>query len=210
MIEYLRLGGFTMYVLLFLSILGVAVIIDRGIYFLRLRSPHVNILTKKIENLMKEQNINDAIDICKKINSPILKTAEKIIILIQRKNHTDNIYVNDTIKELILENELEMERNMWLLNISAKVSPLAGLLGTVTGMIKSFSVIAVEGVGNPLLLAEGISQALITTATGLSVAIPCLIMYNLFTSRIERTTTRSEKLCTKLLNITRNLEKSGE
>ncbi len=208
--EYIKLGGFTMYILLFLSIMGVSVILERGLYFLKIRSKKVNHLTKDIESLIQEKNFNKALIICADIKSPILRTAKQIITLIKHKEHRDNKKVDDKIKELILEHELEMEKNMWLLNISAKVSPLAGLLGTVTGMIKAFSVIATEGVGNPQILAEGISQALITTSSGLSVAIPCIIMYNLFSSRIERTTTRSEKLSTKLINITRDIESRNE
>lgn len=204
--EYLKLGGVTMYILIALSVLGVAVIIERGVYFIKLNSRKVNTLTAQIVNLIEIKEFSKAQKLCSKVSNPILKTAEKIISLIEEKKYKNEVYVNDTIKELILEHELEMENNMWLLNISGKISPLAGLLGTVTGMIKAFSVIAIEGVGDPQILAEGISQALITTAAGLTVAIPCLIMYNLFVNRIERTTTKSEKLSSKLLNIARNIE----
>ncbi|MGD8240149.1 MAG: MotA/TolQ/ExbB proton channel family protein, partial [Armatimonadota bacterium] len=72
------------------------------------------------------------------------------------------------------------------LSTVANISPLLGFLGTVTGMIKAFAAVAAEGLGDPTTVAAGISEALITTATGLIIAIPCFAAYNYFVSRVNR------------------------
>ena len=79
-----------------------------------------------------------------------------------------------------------LERNLYVLTTAATVSPLLGLLGTVLGMIKTFQAASISGLGNPQMLAEGISEALYNTAGGLLVAIPCIIANNHFRSRVER------------------------
>ena len=81
-----------------------------------------------------------------------------------------------------------MRRNCKVLSVVASVSPLLGLLGTVLGMIKAFMTVASreEALGRTELLASGIYQALVTTATGLSIAIPALVLYHLFADKIER------------------------
>lgn len=79
-----------------------------------------------------------------------------------------------------------LERNLYVLTTAATVAPLLGLLGTVLGMIKTFQAASMSGLGNPQMLAEGISEALYNTAGGLLVAIPCIIANNHFRSRVDR------------------------
>ncbi len=87
----------------------------------------------------------------------------------------------------------ELERYLNALGTIAAISPLMGLLGTVIGMIKVFAAITASGVGNPGVLAGGISEALITTAAGLSVAIPALIAYGYLRARVEALVVQMEK-----------------
>jgi biopolymer transport protein ExbB len=93
----------------------------------------------------------------------------------------------------------ELERYLNPLGTIAAISPLLGLLGTVTGMIEVFAAITANGVGNPGVLAGGISEALITTAAGLSVAIPSLIGYRYLRGRIDGLVVRMEKEAIKFL-----------
>ena len=79
-----------------------------------------------------------------------------------------------------------LESNLYILTTAATVAPLLGLLGTVLGMIKTFQAASISGLGNPQMLAEGISEALYNTAGGLLVAIPCIMANNHFRSRVER------------------------
>ena len=94
-----------------------------------------------------------------------------------------------------------MERNLNTLGTIAAISPLIGLLGTVVGMIKVFAVITAEGVGNPETLAGGISEALITTAAGLVVAIPSLIFYRYYRGKINKLVVGMEEQAMKLIEI---------
>ncbi len=87
----------------------------------------------------------------------------------------------------------ELERYLNTLGTIAAISPLLGLLGTVIGMVQVFAAITTHGVGNPAVLADGISQALITTAAGLSVAIPALIGYRYLRGRVDALVVEMEK-----------------
>ena len=95
----------------------------------------------------------------------------------------------------------ELERYLTALGTIASVSPLLGLLGTVVGMIKAFTVLMAEGAGNANNLAGGISTALITTAGGLSVAIPALAFYRFFLRRVDDLIVTMEQEASKLLEI---------
>jgi biopolymer transport protein ExbB len=93
----------------------------------------------------------------------------------------------------------ELERYLNPLGTIAAISPLLGLLGTVSGMIRSFTAITAQGVGNPTVLAGGISEALITTAAGLTVAIPSLIAYRYLRGRVDGLVIKMEKESMKFL-----------
>jgi len=103
----------------------------------------------------------------------------------------------------------ELERYINTLGTIASISPLLGLLGTVIGMVKVFSAITVAGVGNPSVLAGGISEALITTAGGLAVAIPVQIAYNYFMSRINKFVRDIETSTNMLLETFGEMQRSG-
>jgi biopolymer transport protein ExbB len=95
----------------------------------------------------------------------------------------------------------DLERYLTSLGIIASISPLIGLLGTVVGMIKVFTALMLEGAGNANVLAGGISQALITTAAGLSVAIPALIFHRFFLRRVDELMVTMEQEAGKLVDI---------
>ena len=80
----------------------------------------------------------------------------------------------------------ELSKSMRSISVAASVAPLLGLLGTVSGMVHTFEIIEMFGFGNPVLLADGISEALLTTQAGLLVAFPLMLAYNHLSSRIER------------------------
>lgn len=106
-------------------------------------------------------------------------------------------------KEVAIQQLRYLERNMWLISVAAHVAPLVGLLGTVTGMIKAFQAVALYGTGDPAVLAKGISEALYTTAGGLFVAIPAMILYNYYNKKIDSIVSDIEQSSTELLNYFR-------
>ncbi len=112
--------------------------------------------------------------------------------------------LKESIEERGREVVHELERFLDTLGTIASVSPLLGLLGTVIGMIKVFTAITIHGVGNPGTLANGISQAMITTAAGLSVAIVSLIFYRFFRRRVDSIVVEMEREAIKMVDVIHN------
>ncbi|MGL5982643.1 MAG: MotA/TolQ/ExbB proton channel family protein, partial [Cetobacterium sp.] len=121
--------------------------------------------------------------------------------LIRYCNLQDFKNSDELLREIELEEMDSLEKNNYLLGIIAYTSPMIGLLGTVTGMIEAFGKIAVSGAGDPNAVAGGISQALLTTAAGLIIAIPSIIAYNIFNKKIELISLEVEKIITSIVNI---------
>jgi biopolymer transport protein ExbB len=115
--------------------------------------------------------------------------------------HHEREVMKESIEETGRHVVHELERYLNSLGTIAAISPLLGLLGTVIGMIKVFSVITAEGVGNPAVLAGGISEALITTAAGLSVAIPSLMFYRYFRGHIDGLVVFMEQEAIKMVEV---------
>jgi biopolymer transport protein ExbB len=113
--------------------------------------------------------------------------------------HRDHEVIKEAIQDSGRHVVHELERYLNSLGTIAAISPLLGLLGTVFGMIQVFAAITAHGVGNPAVLAGGISQALITTAAGLSVAIPALIGYRYLRGRVDALVVHMEKEAIKLI-----------
>ena len=109
--------------------------------------------------------------------------------------------MKESIEEVASHEVHEMERYMSVLGSIAAISPLLGLLGTVFGMIKVFTAIVLQGTGNAAVLAGGISEALLTTAAGLCVAIPSLFFHRFLTRRIEEISVFMEQEAIKLVDV---------
>jgi len=183
-IQLLLAGGPVMYPLFLCSVVAIALII----YFAfslrekRMLSPS---LISYVESALSKGDIDGAITSCKNSKSEVAsillsgleandRPVEKIREIMERKG------------ALILR---DIRRNIEYLNIIGVVAPMLGLLGTVMGMIVSFNIIAFKaGLGNPKLLAGGISQALVTTATGLPIGILAMSFYIYFRERLGRIT----------------------
>ncbi len=116
------------------------------------------------------------------------------------RNHPREI-MKETIEDTGRQVVLELERYLNTLGTIAAIAPLLGLLGTVIGMIKVFAAITTQGVGNPSALAGGISEALITTAAGLVVAIPSLMFYRYFRGRVDELVVHMEQEAMKIVDV---------
>jgi biopolymer transport protein ExbB len=117
--------------------------------------------------------------------------------------------MKESIREVGQHVVHQLERYLNTLGTIASITPLLGLLGTVIGMIKVFAVITAEGVGDPAVLASGISEALITTAAGLSVAIPSLMFYRYFRGRVDGLVVSMEQESLKMIEALQGLRKIG-
>ena len=115
--------------------------------------------------------------------------------------HSSREIMKESIEEAGRHVVHSLERYLNTLGTIAAIAPLLGLLGTVIGMIKVFAVITVQGIGNPGVLASGISEALITTAAGLTVAIPTLIFYRYFRGKIDGLVVDMEQEALKMIEV---------
>ena len=176
MYTYFVEGGIMMWLLAALSIVGLGTILERTAYFMKNEQGITTEFKEEIVNLVRAEKENEAIALCDKTNNSVSRTVKSILLAYRNEN---DLYESKEklMKEKALEQIENLERRLSILGIVAYISPMAGLLGTVLGMIKSFKAIALQGAGDPNVVANGISEALLSTAAGLFIAIPAIIAY---------------------------------
>jgi biopolymer transport protein ExbB len=203
MYQYFIEGGMMMWLLGALSILGLGTILERTAYFLKNERDLKGNFKDEIIKLVRAGEEEEAIKLCEKTNNSVSRTVKSILLAYKYEN---DMYESKEklMKEKALEQIENLERRLSILGIVSYISPMAGLLGTVLGMIKSFKAIAIQGAGDPNVVANGISEALITTAAGLLIAIPAIIAYNLFNRKADKIMMEIEKTSTALINIKKN------
>jgi biopolymer transport protein ExbB len=182
--EYFRQGGMWMYPLLFFSIIALACIIERSIVFAKAKVNVNEFLTKIRKSLLVNGDIKEAIKVCEQYRGPVASVTKAGLLRYGTGNTQEDI--EKTIENAALYELDRLEKRLGVLATTANVAPMLGFLGTVTGMIKSFATLAEQGLTNPAAVAVGISEALITTATGLIIAIPAQLAYNWFTTKVTR------------------------
>ncbi len=182
------------------SIFAVAIILERIFFYLTIRTNKTSLLFKTLE-LTKRGKITEAIELCQK--NPFFAT--NIIKAGLSQNQRPKKTIEEAMENTSLYEIPKLEKNLNFLGTIAHVTPLLGLLGTVIGMVSCFYTIEqvsqTAGMVNPTDLAGGIWTALITTAAGLSVAIPSYIMYNYFIHKVRTLTLIAERASTELLEI---------
>jgi biopolymer transport protein ExbB len=171
-----------MYPLLFFSVLAATVAIERFIVFSKAKLNVSDFLTKIRKALLVNRNVKEAIKICEQNKGPVASVMKAGLL---RYGHPRED-IEKTIENAALYELDRLEKRLGVLATTANVAPMLGFLGTVAGMIKSFATLAEQGLTNPAAVAVGISEALITTATGLIIAIPAQLVYNWYTTKITR------------------------
>ena len=180
MFEFIVQGGTVMYILLASSVLALTIIFERS-WSLRRSVVLPGNDIRDIEAAVRGGDVESAVKICSDNN-----TAMSRILWVALKNRgVQRSVMKEILEEIGRQEVAHLERYIGVLGVIAAIAPLLGLLGTVIGMIEVFQVISLEGVGKADILAGGISKALLTTAAGLSVAIPALVAYRLFEARVN-------------------------
>jgi len=198
-------GGILMYPIIFCSIVALAVFLER-IWVLRRKRVIPEEFIRNVEDLIRKQKISEAIFLCQGDTSSIGK-----IFLAGLKNAGRGMWlVKEAIEERGGREAAILEKHVGILSTIANLTPLLGLLGTVSGMIKTFNVISVQGVGNPGPLAGGIAEALITTASGLSVAIPTLVCHRVVKDKAKSLIFEMEENSVKLVELMENTNQQAE
>ena len=204
-IELFLKGGWVMYPLLALSLMSAVFIIER-LFVLRKAKINVNeFLAKLRKALIVNRSIRDAVKVCEQYQGPVASIMKAGLL----KHGQPREDIEKTIENAALYEMGRLERGLVVIATVANVAPLLGFFGTVWGMIKSFDALAEAGLSNPGLVAAGISEALITTAGGLAVAIPAQLFYNFFMNRINKFVRDIEASTNMLLETFGEMERGG-
>ena len=146
----------------------------------------------------------EAVSICEEAGGPLANVVKAGLLRYSQVMIEEKDISKDDIIEAIDEASMlevpQFERNMVVLATVYQVSPMFGLFGTVTGMVRAFTAIALKGTGDPQLLAGGISEALLTTVIGLAIAIPVMIFYQYFLSVVDRRVLEIQTVSTDIVN----------
>ncbi len=206
MLELIKAGGWVMWPIILCSVISLAIIAER---FWSLRKNRI-IPKNLVATVYQWEKVGHLDD--KRIYQ-LSKSSHLGRILaagLVNRKHSREI-MKETIEEVARHVAHDLDRFLNALGTIASVSPLLGLYGTVLGMIKVFAVITTQGVGDPSILADGISTALITTAAGLSVAIPTLMFHRYFRGRVEELVITMEQEALKMVEVMHGLrEREGD
>lgn len=205
MLEIVKAGGWLMLPIITCSMVALAIVVERFWTLYRKRVMPVQ-LVGKIWQLSQKGQLTDKRILEFRDGSPLGKILASGLL--------NRRYAREIMKEAIEETGRhvahELERFLNSLGTIAAITPLLGLLGTVVGMIQVFTAITSIGVGDPSQLAGGISQALLTTAAGISVAIPSLIFYRYFRGRVNELIVDMEAEAMKLVEIMHGERRQGD
>jgi biopolymer transport protein ExbB len=197
----MEVGGFLMWILLAMSIISLGIILERVTFFIRNEKSHNKLFKSEIIMALAENNKDKAIELCRHEKNSIGISIKKF--LLRCKNGKDFHHYEQLIKEIEIEEIGKLESRLHVLAIAGYIAPMIGLLGTVVGMIDAFTNLSKFGAGDPAIVADGISKALITTAAGLSIAIPSIVVYNLLNKKIESIEDEIDKIATSIIDIIR-------
>jgi biopolymer transport protein ExbB len=199
MLWIMQKGGPLMYPIFACSVLALGIFLERLLTFVRVRRG-TDILVREVESLVINKRIDEALIVCQRTGTPL----SRILIAALRLAGRSREEIKIAVDEVGSREAAPLERYLGLLGTIATISPLLGLLGTVLGMIEAFNVISVQGVGTPATLGGGISQALITTAAGLSVAIPVILLHKYLSSRVDRVILEMETCSLHIVDLLRD------
>ncbi|MBK1717498.1 MotA/TolQ/ExbB proton channel family protein [Thiocystis violacea] len=206
MLDLIYAGGWLMVPIIACSIIATAIVIERAWTLRRARIMPEN-LVARIWQLHREKALTDDLILEIRDSSPLGRILAAGLI----NRHHSHAVMKEAIHDSGRHVVARLERFLNTLGTVASVAPLLGLLGTVLGMIDVFGVIMEVGSGNAGVLAGGISKALITTAAGLSVAIPALMFHRFFDNKVDRLAMDMEEQALRLVEVLKGRrEASGE
>ena len=200
----MRAGGPLMWPIILCSIVALGITVER-LWTLQARRVMPAGLLEKVWQLVDANQINDKVIASLQRNSPLGRLLAAGLASRHRPREQMMERLEDTGRHVVHE----LERFLNTLGTIAGVTPLIGLLGTVTGIIKAFNAISAGGMGDPKMLSGGISEALITTAAGLLVAIPSLIAYRYLRGRVDGIVIDMEKSAIALTDALEAAESRG-
>lgn len=194
--ETLASGGVVMIPLLLIAAAAVTLIVERFLFIRREKKEDPEKLTKEVIAHCRNNEHARALELCARSRGPMGRVLERTL----RAGSPRRKEMEDSLQEAMLRELPRLERFLTAISILAAVSPLLGLLGTVSGMISTFRTITLYGTGDPRLLSGGISEALITTQVGLIIAIPLLLFHGFLAGGVDQITSGMEKGAVSFIN----------
>lgn len=197
MVNYIVRGGWVMIPLLACSVLAVAISLERLWYLLRTRIDTEDLM-EDVKLALGQGKVLEAMQIAKRSRGPVAAIIAAGIAFYDREREEIKEHMHEVGRNEIYK----MEKRMAILEALSALAPMLGLLGTVTGIIHSFDIItAHQGAANAVALSSGISEALITTATGLIIAVPTLAIYSYLSEIIDRNIAEMNKRSNELIEV---------
>ena len=195
MLHMLEAGGPILWIILALLIPTGAIIIERLMYFRKIRVDESKLFLR-VKAAIQKSHFDEALSICDNNISPLSSLIKAGI----ENRHYSPPEQKELLKEAANQEVPQLEKNLTVLSTISNIGPLLGLLGTVTGIINSFGVLGQFGqVADPSLLAKGISEALLTTAAGIILAVPAVIFYNYLVNKTNLILIKMENQVNELI-----------
>lgn len=177
----IKIGGVTMVVLLILSVVSVAIILERYVFYHFKAKLKRKDFMLKIRQVLKTGGVKSALEICRGADAPFVQVVYAGLSFF---DCSEKEISNNMERQIIIETVI-LERFTSVIGTIGSVSVYIGLLGTITGILKAFHDVSVSGSGGISVIIGGISEALSTTAAGLTIAIPAVAAYNYSMKKIE-------------------------
>jgi biopolymer transport protein ExbB len=193
----LQAGGFTMYILLLCSVISLAVMLERFIYYRKRSRIRRGEFMDKIRGEVLKNKISYALTICLSTDTPFSRVAHAGLLL---HGHNEKTISQAMEREITIET-IKLERYTSIVGTIGSTAVYIGLFGTVLGIIRAFHDISLASSGGINVVIAGISEALICTATGLAVAIPAVIGYNFFIRKIDNFVADMEVCASELMDV---------
>jgi biopolymer transport protein ExbB/TolQ len=189
-------SSFTLMILLVCSILAVAFMVERFLFYRRAKVDSTRLLSR-IKMAMESDNYQEAVSICERDRSPVASVLRVGLMNYKLPYHQLQELMTATREE----ERVKLERYLGVLGTLGNSCPFIGLFGTVVGIIKAFHDLAASGSGGPTVVAAGIAEALVATAAGLAVAIPCVMFFNYFMRKVKNMDVEMEVTSKRFLTI---------
>ncbi len=196
MYELFLKGGLLMYPIAFCSIVALGIFLER-LWALRKGKVVPRGFLIEVIDLVAKGKLTEAMTLCKRTDASVAHVLYAGLSHYGKRREA----IKERMEEVGRREVANLERYINVVGTIAGVAPLLGLLGTVSGMIKSFNVIALQGVAEPGALAGGISEALLTTAAGLIVAIPSFVMHRYLRNRVHSLALEMEEVALRILDL---------
>jgi len=195
--QMIKSGGLTIYILLLCSVISIAIIIERVLYYKRRSKVKRPAFMLNVSKEIKGGNINGALEACKNTDTPFSSVVHSGLNL---HGHNEVVITNTMERQIIIETT-KLERYTSIVGTIGSTAVYIGLFGTVLGIVRAFHDISVSGTGGLSVVINGIAEALACTATGLCVAVPAVIAYNYFIKKIDNFITDMELCASETMDL---------